>query len=119
MIHHLSRKELDVEKYNACIANSVQSRIYAYSWYLDIVADNWDVLVLNDYEAVMPLPWRSKFCIKYIYPPCWTQQLGIFSDEVISENLTNRFINLIPKKFKKVTIQFNSGNRLSKFSKKK
>jgi len=119
MIYHLSRKELDVEKYNVCITNSVQSRIYAYSWYLDVVADNWDVLVLNDYEAVMPLPWRSKYWINYIYPPSWIQQLGIFSAESISENLTNQFINSIPRKFKKVTLQFNAGNILSKFSKKK
>lgn len=111
MIQYLKRNEIDIEKYNQCIENSYNSRVYAYSWYLDIVADNWGVLVLNDYEAVMPLPWRSKYLIKYIYPPAWTQQLGIFSSKKIDEKLILKFIKSIPKKFKKVTIQFNSGNK--------
>jgi hypothetical protein len=66
MIHYVKRKDLDLNKYDACINNAINSRIYGYSWYLDIVADNWDVLVLNDYEALMPLPWRQKYFIKYI-----------------------------------------------------
>jgi len=113
MIHHLKRSQIDEVKYNNCIKKAVNSRIYAYTWYLDIVADNWDALILNDYEAVMPLPWRSKYFIKYVYPPAWTQQLGVFSQGVISEELILRFIKTIPSKFRKITIQFNSGNNLS------
>ena len=110
MIRHITRTNIDIAKYDDCIEKAVNSRMYAFSWYLDIVADNWDVLVLNDYEAVMPLPWRSKYFIKYIYPPCWTQQLGVFSGELISKNLIQKFIKAIPSKFRKITIQFNSEN---------
>lgn len=113
MISYLKRHELDEDKYNSCIKSAINSRIYAYSWYLDIVADNWDVLVLNNYEAVMPLPWRCKYFIKYIYPPAWTQQLGVFSESEIDDNLIHEFIYSIPNKFKKVTIQFNVGNDIS------
>jgi hypothetical protein len=77
---------------------------------LDIVADHWDVLVKGDYEAVMPLPWRQKYFIKYVYPPVWTQQLGVFSPVNIDSVLLNSFIKSIPFKFKKVTLQLNSGN---------
>jgi len=119
MIHYLKRNQLNTLKYDACIKASINSRIYAYSWYLDIVADNWDALVLNEYEAVMPLPWRSKYLIKYIYPPAWTQQLGVFSPTTISKELVSRFLKSIPKKFKKITIQFNSGNDLSLFKTEK
>ncbi len=37
MIRYLKRLELDIEKCNLCIENSKNSRIYAFSWYLDIV----------------------------------------------------------------------------------
>lgn len=113
MISYVKRQELDEEKYNQCIQSALNSRIYAYSWYLDSVADYWDALVLNDYEAIMPLPWRSKYLIKYIYPPAWTQQLGVFSKNTITQNLLEEFIKTIPKKFKKATIQFNSDNDVS------
>ena len=69
MIRHITRDTLDVQKYDNCIANAINSRVYAYSWYLDIVADaKWDVLVLDDYKAVMPLPKRRKYFINYV---CW------------------------------------------------
>lgn len=110
MIRFLESKEIDIDKYNTCITNSINVRIYAYSWYLDCVADNWSVLVFDDYKAIMPLPWRSKYFIKYIYPPSWTQQLGIFSKNTITNKLVLQFIEAIPRKFKKITIQFNSEN---------
>lgn len=69
MIHCIKRKDLDIDKYDACIAASVQFRIYAFSWYLDAVSENWEVLILNDYEAVMPLPWKQKYFLKYITQP--------------------------------------------------
>lgn len=113
MIQYIERSEIDVEKYDFCIKNSRNSRIYAFSWYLDIVADNWAVLILNDYEAVMPLPWRSKYFIKYIYTPCWTQQLGVFSSIILKEELVQDFIDNLPKKFKKVALNLNSKNTIT------
>jgi hypothetical protein len=111
MIRYLTGNEIDFKKYDNCISTALNSRVYANSWYLDIVADkNWDVLVLNDYEAVMPLPKRKKYFINYIFLPPWIQQLGVFSSNEISENLIKSFIHEIPKKFKLIDIFFNSEN---------
>jgi hypothetical protein len=119
MIQYLKRNQVDTKLYDTCIQKSINSRIYAYSWYLDCVADNWDALVLGNYEAVMPLPWRRKHRLKYIYPPAWTQQLGVFSNKIISQNLLDKFINAIPKKFVKITVQFNSENISNSFKMEK
>ena len=113
MIHYIKRKDLNVVKYDACIAHALQSRIYAYSWYLDIVADNWDVLVLNDYEAVMPIPWKQKYFIKYVAQPLFCQQLGIFSKETLPKELQDKLIKSIPNKFLKVSLNFNADNQVS------
>ena len=67
--NYIKRKELNVSKYDACIENSVQEKIFGFSWYLDIVADQWDVLVLDDYKAVMPIPWRKKIGVPV--PSIW------------------------------------------------
>jgi len=112
MIKYLSKNNLDIKKYDACISNATNSRIYAFSWYLNCVTDNWDALVYDDYEAVMPLPTRKKYGINYIYLPPWVQQLGVFSKEKISKELVNDFIKNIPRKFKRVAIYLNSANQL-------
>jgi len=113
MITRIKRKKLDVEKYDDCIENSLQSNIYGFSWYLDIVCDRWDVLVLNDYEAVMPIPWRRKFFIKYVYPPFWLIQLGIYSVEVEDEN---EFLIELFSSFKYVETRTNTSNSFSMFN---
>ena len=41
----------------------------------------WDALVEDDYVSVMPLPYRKKMGVTYIFPPTMTQQLGVFSHE--------------------------------------
>jgi hypothetical protein len=111
MINYVKREDLEVAKYDACIHNALQSRIYAYSWYLDIVADNWDVLVLNDYEAVMPIPWRRKYGIKYAYQPLWILELGVFSSK-IGLNLAP-FLDMLIHKFNFSEFRFNSQNNFN------
>ena len=106
-IKYIHREHLDEEKYNQCIDSSLQSKIYAFSWYLDIVCEQWGVLVLHDYDAVMPVPWRKKYGIKYVYPPFWVLQLGVFSNEVIDEN---EFLTPLFNKFKFVELRMNTCN---------
>ena len=92
MIKRVSRKKIDVNKYTECLNNSVNYRIYAEVFYLDaLVSNNWDCYVLNDYEAVMPLPFVKKFGIKFIAQPIYCQQLGIFHDENFSKETFKLF----------------------------
>ena len=79
MIRAIPRDKLDSTAYDACVHAMSCARIYAYSWYLDAMCDQWYALVLDDYRAVMPLPLRRKFGLSYIYQPPMTQQLGVFA----------------------------------------
>jgi hypothetical protein len=111
MIKYIKRKDLDSEKYNNCIENSIQSRIYAFSWYLDIVADYWDVLVLDDYKAVMPIPLRRKYGVKYVYPPFWLLELGVFS---LKDSIDyNAFFKVLFGEFKSIELRLNTKNSLN------
>lgn len=108
-IKHITRKNLDVAKYDACIHKAINSRIYAFSWYLDAVADHWDVLVYGDYEIVMPLPWRKKYLIKYIYFPFWVLELGIFSLKK-NEEVELLFYSFLNKNYRKINLRLNIEN---------
>ncbi|MCK5637761.1 MAG: hypothetical protein KAH67_03560, partial [Flavobacteriaceae bacterium] len=121
VIKYVLHKDLDIIKYDNCIATSINSRIYAFSWYLNCVADNWDVLVLNDYEAVMPLPKRQKYLINYVYTPFWITQLGIFfnnSKTASKSNILLDFLNKIRKKFKVVDLRLNTENQIENYNSK-
>lgn len=112
VIQYLLNKNIDLVKYDACISKSFNSRIYAFSWYLNCVTDSWDVLVLNNYEAVMPLPKRKKYGINYIYQAPWIQQLGVFSEIKIDKFTITKFLTKIPKKFVLIDYFFNSENTI-------
>lgn len=115
MIKYIHRNELDDVKYDECIEKSSQSLVYAYSWYLDITIEHWDVLVLNDYQVVMPIPNTKKYFVKYVYPPFWILQLGIFSQ--VDNYDKGSFINCLKRKFKFVELRLNSKNDIDSLSK--
>jgi hypothetical protein len=77
--------KIDKQKWDECIINSSNSLIYAHSFYLDNMSDNWDGIVMNDYETVMPVCQRKKFGIKYVYDVPFIQQLGWFSKNDIED----------------------------------
>lgn len=112
MIRYISAKQIDRIKYDHCILNSQQCRVYAYSWYLDCTCEKWNLLIEGDYEYVMPLPIKVKYGIPYIHMPSWVQQLGLFSRNKIDESKINSFVKAIPRRIRWIDYQFNSGNKL-------
>jgi len=117
-IKHLKYNQIDFEKYDICIENSYNSCIYAFSWYLDIVAEKqWEVLVLGDYESVMPLPVRKKYFITYVHNPLWVLQLGVFS--INETNNNNPFIKKAFSIYKLIDLRLNIDNKIGGFSEEK
>lgn len=112
MIHYLKHSAIDKDRWDACIARSCNRRIYAFSWYLDLVCPGWEALVTDDYTRVFPLTGNHKMGIGYLYQPFFTQQLGLFSPETITGEDVAEFIEAIPGKFRFVEIHLNTQNVL-------
>lgn len=110
-IAYLPYHEIDKCKWDACINNATNKLIYAESFYLDMMSENWDAIVLNDYEAVMPLTWKRKFGIKYLYQPAFFQQGGIFSNKLPDKKTCIAFISTAAAQFKFAEITLNHLNR--------
>ncbi|MHB1305961.1 MAG: GNAT family N-acetyltransferase [Limisphaerales bacterium] len=99
MIRHLRQTQIDRERWDNCVASSESERLYGYSWFLDHVAGRWDGLVVGEYEAVFPLPWRrSKYGLKVARQPVFCQQLGLFSPQA-GELSLERVIQATPRSF--------------------
>ena len=108
-IQYLTNQQIDKPKWDHCIDNASNGLIYAYSFYLDRMAKHWEALVLNDYEAVMPLTGNKKYGIQYLYQPFLAAQLGVFGHAVSAE-LLESFLKAIPEKFKYLDIFLNQKN---------
>jgi len=111
----LKHSEIDTKKWNNCITNAVNGIVYAYSWYLDIVNEEWEALMADDYSIVMPLTRNKKYGIQYLYQPFFTQQLGVISTTVLNSNIVSDFIKAIPKHYKFYEINLNTFNKLDDF----
>ena len=81
MLRYILHHDIDRKKWDAGTDNSIRPKIYALSWYLDIINPGWDAIVEDDYDSVMPVTRRKKFGLLYVCQPVFAQQTGIFSKE--------------------------------------
>lgn len=109
VIRYVTRKEIIKQRWDDCINKASNGLIYAHSFYLDAMADHWDAILLNDYEAVMPLPWRKKYGICYLYQPAFVAQLGLFGNN-LTANLLQDFLKAIPSQFRYWDLSLNHNN---------
>jgi len=87
LIEIIPSHKIDYAKWDACICNCNNTLIYATSAYLNFMSDNWSGIVINNYDCIMPIPWRKKLGIKYCYDVPFVQQLGWFQQSE-SNNVT-------------------------------
>lgn len=109
VIIYLKHADINLLKWDDCIARANNSLIYGYSYYLNDMAENWDGLILNDYEAVMPLIWNKKLGIRYCYQPPFMQQAGWFGN--LSSEMINQLYERITSFTKFGDWMFNYGNK--------
>lgn len=110
MIQYLGHNAIDFAKWDATIATC--GNVYAYSWYLDIVHPQWEALVEDDYQAVMPLTGGKKFGVHYLFQPYFAQQLGVFSLAPLSQEKVRSFLEAIPEKYRFAEFRLNESNTL-------
>ncbi|HUS00453.1 MAG TPA: hypothetical protein VMY77_01930 [Chitinophagaceae bacterium] len=89
--------QIDKQKWDDCIYKSGNSLIYVQSYYLDALSDNWHGIIVNDYDCIMPIPWRKKLGIRYCYDVPFIQQLGYFNtnDDIKYTPLMDAFSSFI------------------------
>jgi len=105
-IHIIPSAEIDAIRWDNCVADN-SGLIYSTYHYLTTMADNWHGIVIDDYNAVMALPWRKKWGIKYIYTPPFMQQLGLIGD--VSD--INKVVSQLYKSCSYYTYNLNFNNQ--------
>ncbi len=73
----LNNSEIDRNRWDSLVEQSVSPKITSFSWYLDVVCPQWKAIVGDDYSWGFVLPEKRKFGIKYLIQPFMIQQLGL------------------------------------------
>lgn len=94
-LHIFAAHIINQQQWDACVSKHSNGLIYAQYDYLDHICDNWSGLVIGDYEAVMPLPWRRKYGFRYYYIPPFIQQLGFIGDTSLLKSIQEELIQKI------------------------
>ncbi len=105
-ITYIEHKAIDTDQWDRCLENAPNALVYAQSWYLDKICDRWDALVLGNYQYVMPLTFRRKFGITYLFQPLFCQQLGIFPTP--TKEISRQFLNEVYNRFPFAEINLNA-----------
>ncbi len=73
----LPSAQIDLQKWDACVASSSHQNVFMYSFSLNALCENWSGIIWGDYEAVLPLPWRKKWGLKYMYQVPFMASLSV------------------------------------------
>ncbi|MCF8357359.1 MAG: hypothetical protein K9H26_01285 [Prolixibacteraceae bacterium] len=107
-IRFIHNDEVDLIKWDNAINSAPNSRIYALSWYLDILNPDWHAIVFGNYEYVMPVILAKKMGIDYAYQPLFAQQHGIFPPAI--PEISTLFFFTLKKQLRYFDISVNSFN---------
>lgn len=107
---YLTREQINDTAWDECIHSSKNGLFYGLSWVLDSLAENWSGIIWEVdgvYKAVFPIPWKRKARIKYVYPPFFIQQLGVFSIDNNVGVLSKLALTLLQSKFRFIELNIN------------
>ncbi len=96
----------DVNKisWDDCITHAFNGSVYGYSWFLDSVCWEWEALVADDYQMVMPLPIRKIVGFRTVVNPFLLPYVSIYSRVLPSAAIIQQFIGAIPYRQVKLTL---------------
>ena len=97
----IERPDLDVQKWDKLVERTKDASLFSHSFYLDAVAENWCVLVNEDYSIGLALPYTIRAKRRILYTPIFVSYL-----ELLGAKPSPIFNELIRKKFKTIEIEF-------------
>ncbi|WP_462281575.1 hypothetical protein [Salinivirga cyanobacteriivorans] len=103
---------IDTAKWDSCIQNAPNSRIYGFSWYLDIIFPEWYGLIYGDFEYVMPVFISKKWGLKYILQPPYAQQTGVFPNP--EQEIMLKFTRRLSQEARYIQTNLNNNNHIPK-----
>jgi hypothetical protein len=100
MITYRNKEEIDPEKWEELVGDSPSASVFASTWYLNAVCDNWGALIVDDFKAALPLAIGRKMGINYIFQPFFTRYSPVLHNNLSYKVSTEEILAAIPEKFR-------------------
>jgi hypothetical protein len=109
-ITYLPHKLINRNDWDNYVVNALNRRIYAMSFFLDIMSPGWDALIVDEGRALMPVTRNRKFGINYICQPLFVQQLGCFYQEESYQVTEHLLLDKLARSYRFIDMALNGGN---------
>lgn len=106
MIRHSSHHAIDKTEWDRLLLRCPDRLWYMQSWVLDLCCPQWEALIGDD-GSIMPLIWRRKYGVSYLYQPYAVQQQGVFSPNR-DANTDAALLDAVPERFRYWDIHVNA-----------
>ncbi len=106
-IQLVTNDNIDKNRWDQTMEAASNGIAYGYSWYLDATFPNWSALISDDYTYIFPLSINRKLGISYLYSPIYTMQLGVYSKQIISDEIIQLFLNKLPRNIHSIDYSVN------------
>lgn len=106
MIEHLTHDQVDKAAWDARCRASSNAHWYGLSSTLDAVAPGWNALVDPGTGGQMPLIWRRKWGVRYLYQPFMLQHVGPWTGP--DHQGAERFLAAVPNSYRFADIRIDA-----------
>ncbi len=105
-MNFIERQYIDTDKWDKLVSSTEGSSIFSMSYYLDVVSENWCILVDEEYTRGMAIPYFKRLGFRCCYTPIFVRYLEWFGLPMDDQ----RFMVLIKNNFRRG--QFNSKQKI-------
>lgn len=104
-IRLLHNRQIDYVRWDRSVLNSHNGLVFAFSWYLNTVCVDWHALVMDDYQAILPLPVVCNWYVCSILQPPFIPVLGVmWQGHKGIRNIEEDFLNFLWRKYLNVDL---------------
>ncbi len=113
-MNFIEREHIDIEKWDRLVSTTKGSSVFSMSFYLDAVAENWCILVNEDYTRGMAIPYVVRLKMRCCYTPIFVRYLEWFGPSVDD----HRFMAMLKAQFRQGQLNTKQKVRAKKLKRK-
>jgi hypothetical protein len=108
-IRYIKGSEIDRYRWDRALFEAPNGNLFGSSVFLDTMTDGWDAVICGDYDAMLPLPVRSKWGIRYVHTIPFCGPFSIFGHGALEAG-AEAMLGAIPHNIVRCDINLWTGN---------